>query len=513
MPLECRSLQLEQGAAHDSKSQHLSQCVHALSHSAQFWSTYSGYLRDVPSLCFALRQEHETYTAAKLYREMAHEKAAFLLEIRRATEDSQKGHQEALSVALQRLAAVSQRFAKDELDLRRSVVSVRETAEGAIESMIQEIEAVHLHSSQSHIQLMSQILQKAESDFGATLQMTLDKMRQQYDDDLARMVHKHEQALSYTHGTIRNRISSLLVPITEVTGVAMSNLEHARTESERTVALIADVASGLAALTTAMQDLYQAAHQVFGAVDTLHQRTRDGQDLQMIRLHALDRILDRLEGYASAESERRQRAWNITSISTALWQSLSLLTSSTTALSALASSSGSTELYLLQETWRLRRLIAVSTLTMTSWLCRPTALRLLRFARTLLWSIMHLTRAMLRLCIITISMTLTFSLYHLFSRLLSLSNVRRRSRACKACHADYWNFRFGTLASSDEPFCSEPLSNLYSTSSSLTLSSTDWTDDAEDEEVVESLLATMPRSIPSPGLGGTRARLKQENTD
>ncbi|KAJ8590380.1 hypothetical protein M405DRAFT_816361 [Rhizopogon salebrosus TDB-379] len=53
-------------------------CVDALSRSAQFWSSYSGYLREIPQLCFAFRRWMEIDTAKDIYRNITLEKVALI---------------------------------------------------------------------------------------------------------------------------------------------------------------------------------------------------------------------------------------------------------------------------------------------------------------------------------------------------------------------------------------------------------------------------------------------------
>ncbi|KAG2067082.1 hypothetical protein BDR04DRAFT_945768, partial [Suillus decipiens] len=53
-------------------------CVDALSRSAQFWSSYSGYLREIPQLCFAFRRWMEIDTAKDIYRNITLEKLALI---------------------------------------------------------------------------------------------------------------------------------------------------------------------------------------------------------------------------------------------------------------------------------------------------------------------------------------------------------------------------------------------------------------------------------------------------
>ncbi|KAJ6590499.1 hypothetical protein DFH09DRAFT_1139517 [Mycena vulgaris] len=65
LPLECASFTVDSVA---SPTQIQGECVDALSRSAQFWSSYSGYLREVPQLCFAFRRWNDIDTAKDIYK-------------------------------------------------------------------------------------------------------------------------------------------------------------------------------------------------------------------------------------------------------------------------------------------------------------------------------------------------------------------------------------------------------------------------------------------------------------
>ncbi|KAG8768112.1 hypothetical protein FRC12_005762 [Ceratobasidium sp. 428] len=70
LPLECKSL------TDQSPPSMVSQCVEALSRSAQHWSSYSGYLREIPQLCTAYRRLNEIDHAKSIYANITLEKAA-----------------------------------------------------------------------------------------------------------------------------------------------------------------------------------------------------------------------------------------------------------------------------------------------------------------------------------------------------------------------------------------------------------------------------------------------------
>ncbi|KZT22727.1 hypothetical protein NEOLEDRAFT_626652 [Neolentinus lepideus HHB14362 ss-1] len=75
VPMECLPFGSESQPASESSPE---DCVEALSRSAQFWSSYSGYLREVPQLCYAFRRWNDIDTAKDIYRNATLEKLALI---------------------------------------------------------------------------------------------------------------------------------------------------------------------------------------------------------------------------------------------------------------------------------------------------------------------------------------------------------------------------------------------------------------------------------------------------
>ncbi|KAH9990983.1 hypothetical protein BJV74DRAFT_920534 [Russula compacta] len=80
IPLECEVF-LEEGGL-DGRTPHgiCVERVHyrALSRSTQSWASYSGYLREIPQLCFAYQRSNEKDLALEIYRNATIEKIAYL---------------------------------------------------------------------------------------------------------------------------------------------------------------------------------------------------------------------------------------------------------------------------------------------------------------------------------------------------------------------------------------------------------------------------------------------------
>ncbi|KAI0765374.1 hypothetical protein C8Q74DRAFT_1050032 [Fomes fomentarius] len=75
-PLECAAFQPYAQESHFAESP--GKCVSALSRSAQYWSSYSGYLREVSQLCFAFQRWNDIDTAKELHRNTTVESIAVL---------------------------------------------------------------------------------------------------------------------------------------------------------------------------------------------------------------------------------------------------------------------------------------------------------------------------------------------------------------------------------------------------------------------------------------------------
>ncbi|TFK41551.1 hypothetical protein BDQ12DRAFT_388968 [Crucibulum laeve] len=76
-PLECIPFSSE-NAPKNTDAQAQGTCVDALARSAQFWSSYSGYLREVPQLCFAFRRWNDIDSAKEIYRNATLEKIGLI---------------------------------------------------------------------------------------------------------------------------------------------------------------------------------------------------------------------------------------------------------------------------------------------------------------------------------------------------------------------------------------------------------------------------------------------------
>ncbi|KZO91661.1 hypothetical protein CALVIDRAFT_460759, partial [Calocera viscosa TUFC12733] len=76
-PLECASFVISE-VEPSFEEESTSSCVEALSRSTQHWSSYSGYLREIPQLCFAYRRWYDIDRAKGIYQNATMEKLSLL---------------------------------------------------------------------------------------------------------------------------------------------------------------------------------------------------------------------------------------------------------------------------------------------------------------------------------------------------------------------------------------------------------------------------------------------------
>ncbi|KAI0372102.1 hypothetical protein BV20DRAFT_143358 [Pilatotrama ljubarskyi] len=128
-PMECISFQIVGGDGQPRPSFGGSpgKCVEALSRSAQYWSSYSGYLREIPQLCFAFRRWNDIDVAKELHRNSTLQSLALLQ------------HLTDREIALAQTIDQSNRLAEDMLvtlaELRSSSGAINTAADGISEQL------------------------------------------------------------------------------------------------------------------------------------------------------------------------------------------------------------------------------------------------------------------------------------------------------------------------------------------------------------------------------------------
>ncbi|PWN50033.1 hypothetical protein IE53DRAFT_263827 [Violaceomyces palustris] len=98
VPMECSEIMSPEVRKVSGEEHKVSGCIEALSRSAQFWSSYSGYIREVPQLCFALRRWHDIDKAKEVYQQLSLQKKVLMEDMKRSVEERSKSDERARDV-------------------------------------------------------------------------------------------------------------------------------------------------------------------------------------------------------------------------------------------------------------------------------------------------------------------------------------------------------------------------------------------------------------------------------
>ncbi|PVF99252.1 hypothetical protein CPB86DRAFT_825142 [Serendipita vermifera] len=187
VPLECRPFATSGVMGGDpmpTNDHSAKPCVEAFHRSPQFWSSYSGYLRQIPQLCFAYRRWHEIDTAKKLYRNATLEKIS-LLRLLRKRQEHINAHEETFSLSLEELRALNADL-KDsagllEVQSRHLLAGIHDSWSNVQTDLVKA--SNHIQASldehiTTHGQRLSQLVTRTEAEYARAIDALLKEASQ-----------------------------------------------------------------------------------------------------------------------------------------------------------------------------------------------------------------------------------------------------------------------------------------------------------------------------------------------
>ncbi|KAH7882822.1 hypothetical protein F5I97DRAFT_135194 [Phlebopus sp. FC_14] len=245
------------------------ECVEALSRSAQFWSSYSGYLREIPQLCFAFRRWIDIDTAKDIYRNITAEKMSLL---RLLTE------REKTSKAAQQLWEQTSEHMLDVLSELRITSDEMRSASGSLATSI------------------SSALQSVTADMEHVLQGIGNRDRTnhleaiaKFDTMLETVGREHSKQLTELLPSIRSSITSEL-------STAFAVIQE---ESQRNVDVAHQVWRQLDLLESSVAAMHDSVYQLAGALSDASQsleisvsQAHVAQTIQEDALVAMSHLVD-----------------------------------------------------------------------------------------------------------------------------------------------------------------------------------------------------------------------------
>ncbi|THH17303.1 hypothetical protein EW146_g3479 [Bondarzewia mesenterica] len=177
-PLECAAFSPDAGndLLYDAP---YAGCVEAFSRSAQFWASYSGYLREIPQFCFAFQRWNDIDIAQELYKNATLEKIAFIRFMsseNKRNEDSRLHWQAFIS------------------ETQNILSNLQASAHGVVD----KVSATIVEQSRNG-------LHKILADF----QLLLSQLQQHSRDDMAQVISNVDSAISSIEQTHSNNLLAL----------------------------------------------------------------------------------------------------------------------------------------------------------------------------------------------------------------------------------------------------------------------------------------------------------------
>ncbi|KAG1884491.1 uncharacterized protein F5891DRAFT_1004101 [Suillus fuscotomentosus] len=261
-PLECSPFNNNVGSHIPHHA--VGDCVDALSRSAQFWSSYSGYLREIPQLCFAFRRWMEIDTAKDIYRNITMEKLAlirFFLEQQRE------------------FTAAHQNWERSSTDLR-DLISMLKSTSGNIRDVADVTSTSIIQNAQSLFTKMETTLSLINQRSFDDHIHSLDKVDQRIDD----LTLSHSKSLSSLLSLVESRLTA------EIEAIA-SLISEQSLESRAVADQVQQKWSALDATFFAMQNsFYDLQSMITGLAFSLETSLSQAMHIQEIQREVAESV-------------------------------------------------------------------------------------------------------------------------------------------------------------------------------------------------------------------------------
>ncbi|KAI0089501.1 hypothetical protein BDY19DRAFT_942582 [Irpex rosettiformis] len=250
-PLECSSvIPLTDEPSATSQTLRADSCVEALSRSAQYWSSYSGYLREIPQLCHAFRRWNDIDTAKDIYRNTSLEAISILRAINYA-ENRQHDFYKGIDEISQHLRHLVHDMNKINTDMGESALGVVRRMQDENEQVVTLLQhtvtsALEIHSDtyhslfhelseemrgivHDHAGALNLLVPSLQATFEAQLAPTLEETRRQFQDvnDVAFIAQSNWRAVGVEFGHMQETVSSLAHSIADTVSVLDTHVDQA----------------------------------------------------------------------------------------------------------------------------------------------------------------------------------------------------------------------------------------------------------------------------------------------
>ncbi|KAI8907503.1 hypothetical protein DFJ77DRAFT_181475 [Powellomyces hirtus] len=148
-------------------------CVEILSRVPQLWTSYSGYVREVVNMCFAIQYENHQNTVERLFNNVTmHQISSYRL-LRRQHMDMENWHNQEIG-RLARVESLQQRLLTQAGDIEASAKSATDAVAGLDTSMNAALMAIkHIIHQQSEARVVAELLMKTTENLSDAVKTEL----------------------------------------------------------------------------------------------------------------------------------------------------------------------------------------------------------------------------------------------------------------------------------------------------------------------------------------------------
>ncbi|KAI6132380.1 hypothetical protein EV401DRAFT_2253975 [Pisolithus croceorrhizus] len=299
-PMECAAFSKGQQSPSSGHAQ--AACVEALSRSAQFWSSYSGYLRELPQLCFAFRRWLDVDIAKDVYRNITAEKLALLKFLNEREKDAVTTQQfwvrtnQELGVILRALQTTSDGL-QDRSDLISTAINgnlqsfvaevksflkeVQDLGRASHVETITELRRILVDIGREHSEELVALVPSIRSSINSELNTAFGIIKHESlrNLDVADHIHFQLDALADGLGVMHSSVQELIGLVSDTYG----SMELFVSQAQSTRVLQEDIHSSMFRLADSVHRLTQTTHDELESINqttaVLIQNLQRGHDM------------------------------------------------------------------------------------------------------------------------------------------------------------------------------------------------------------------------------------------
>ncbi|CAO1613693.1 unnamed protein product [Parajaminaea phylloscopi] len=303
MPLECRSYLDSQRDGEDTRDTEAAACVVALSRSAQFWSTYSGYLREAPTLCLIMRQEEEEASASRLYRAIADEKMALLRALERMRRTAERERADVRRESDARMARMERYLARFDESVHASSIALgRAAQDAAAAATVGSVETLQL--------ILGRHLQDQLSAIGTANSLEWEAITKQLSqslrDEMQVFTRSHAETLQSLGQMARDALLEVMSQSKREASQLQEHLTRLHTSLSLTEQSAVNAHNALRGVHGKARQLDDTLTAASLSLSSLRDEVNHMRSTQQETGTRLEQTLDRIEAYAAADLAHRQ---------------------------------------------------------------------------------------------------------------------------------------------------------------------------------------------------------------